>query len=307
MKRSLQIASLRSFERFEIITLQVSRSQILKCAEKIQNRSLETLPLSNPHLVASTMVFRRFVTSFGEITVLYRLTVTFLETYSMTLDDDVSDSSRGLTTVPPLFHGTPTNISVTLNKQTADRKHEVSLSREEYEANGGIHFRMFDENFGRYRNRNVTSAFDDPKTRINRNNKKYRNGTFAAASTLKFLFDPMAGEEKWSRRVFNERLQKRNPADKNDNARTVLSKGKQKKAKALGRLLLKNDSVMKHHEDIQDDYVEDEDDDYSKGVNKKKMNWEDYQNEDGASVMELIALNARHKKHKRRAHKEYLY
>ncbi|CAL7943796.1 unnamed protein product [Xylocopa violacea] len=56
---------------------------------------------------------------------------------------------------------------------------------------------------------------------------------------------------------------------------------------------MKNGS-NKNDEDIQDDYAEDEDD-YFKGVNKNIMNWDDYRNVDGASVMELIALNARHK------------
>ncbi|XP_054014269.1 uncharacterized protein LOC128895570 isoform X2 [Hylaeus anthracinus] len=91
----------------------------------------------------------------------------------------------------------------------------------------------------------------------------------------------------------NGKKEKRN-ADKDDSV--GVPRGKQKKAKELGRLLLNNDSTRKY-EDIHDDYFDDDDDDYFKGANVKKMNWEDYQNEDGPSVMELIALDARHKKH----------
>ncbi|XP_012137030.2 uncharacterized protein LOC105662033 [Megachile rotundata] len=85
----------------------------------------------------------------------------------------------------------------------------------------------------------------------------------------------------------------------NVNRKRNMSRKKQKKAKALGRLLM-NNAASKNYDDIQDDYI-DEDDDYWTGVNRKKMKWEDYRNEDGASVMELIALNARHKTNLRHA------
>ncbi|XP_017789803.1 PREDICTED: uncharacterized protein LOC108572121 [Habropoda laboriosa] len=108
------------------------------------------------------------------------------------------------------------------------------------------------------------------------------------------MLDLLNKEETSSRELFNKRLEKRSANNGNTDTKRDIPRGKQKKIKALRRLLL-NGISNQNNEDIQDDYGEDEDDDYSKGVNKKKMNWDDFQNEDGASVMELIALNVRHK------------
>lgn len=76
------------------------------------------------------------------------------------------------------------------------------------------------------------------------------------------------------------------------------------KAKALGQLLLNNN---KNYENTQDNYIDDDDVGYSKNENRDKMNWENYQNQDGASVMELIALNARHKKYMQQNDGNYYY
>ncbi|XP_043258820.1 uncharacterized protein LOC122401027 [Colletes gigas] len=196
--------------------------------------------------------------------------------YTMIPSHNVSDLSRELTADSP----SSTIISTTFNK------HENSLFHSECKTNNEIRFGS--QNLKGYRNKGVTSTFNDSNSRSKQNDTKYRGAIFTSSDSylLKFLF---------------QRLQKRSAIDKDDHAGNDMSRGKQKKAKALGFLLMNNDST-KNYEDIQDDYVAYEDDDYSKGVNGKKMNWEDYENEDGASVMELIVLDARHKKHRRTAY-----
>ncbi|XP_076639989.1 uncharacterized protein LOC143351848 [Colletes latitarsis] len=204
--------------------------------------------------------------------------------YTMVPSHNVSDLSRELTADLP----SSIIISTTFNKQKIDHKHENLLFHSECKTNNEIRFGAPNQNLKGYRNNGVTSTFNDSNSRSKQNDTNYRGAIFTSSDSylLKFLF---------------QRLQKRSAIDKNDHAGNDASRGKQKKVKALGFLLMNNDST-KNYEDIQDDYVADEDDDYSKGVNGKKMNWEDYENEDGASVMELIALDARHKKHRRTAY-----
>lgn len=212
----------------------------------------------------------------------------------MGLSDDINNSSEGLTVVPPLC-GITKDTSVTLNKQKADHKYDSSLITKAYRMIESIRSTKFNRNLKSYRNKNVISNINDFNLSLKRNNGKHRT-VFLSSLTEK--------GRKWSQHVVDVRLQKRSTVDKDDNVGKGMPIGKQRKAKVLGRLLLNNGSG-KNDKDIQDDYVDDEDDDYSYRVNKKKMNWEDYQNEDGASIMELIALNARHKTYVQPD--EYLY
>lgn len=156
------------------------------------------------------------------------------------------------------------------------------------------------ENSEAYRNRKLLSQVDDSSSSHQINAKhSTKISQIDPNVPLKKCLTGSSQKKNWKYRyVFYERLQKRSATD-NDNGNKGLSNGKQKKAKALGRLLLNNVS-NKNDEDIQDDYIDDDDGDYSDGVNKKKMNWEDYQNEDGSSIMELIALNTRHKTYMQR-------
>nr|XP_012137030.1 PREDICTED: uncharacterized protein LOC105662033 [Megachile rotundata] len=123
---------------------------------------------------------------------------------------------------------------------------------------------------------------------------------------LKYLYSQNVKQREVLSKLFPKLFDLLEESDKhrkrsteNVNRKRNMSRKKQKKAKALGRLLM-NNAASKNYDDIQDDYI-DEDDDYWIGVNRKKMKWEDYRNEDGASVMELIALNARHKTNLRHA------
>ena len=216
------------------------------------------------------------------------------KTYSMGLSDDNSNSSEGLTVVPPLC-GITKETSMTSNKQKADHKYDSSLITKVYRMINSIRSTKFNRNLKSYQNKNVISNINDLNLSLNRNNAKHRTVfTPLNLPVLKFLSSLTERERKWSQHVVDIRLQKRSPVDNDDNVGKGMPIEKQSKAKVLRRLLLNNGSG-KNDKDIQDDYVEDEDDDYSYGVNKKKMNWEDYQNEDGASIMELIALNMRHK------------
>lgn len=66
----------------------------------------------------------------------------------------------------------------------------------------------------------------------------------------------------------------------NANMRKNLPKNKQKNVKVLRRVLKKNISNKN------------EDNSYSKGMNKKKKYWVSFRDEDESSIMELIAFNA---------------
>ena len=212
----------------------------------------------------------------------------------MGLSDDISKSSEGLTVVAPL-RGITNDTSMTLNKQKADHKYDSSLITKAYRMIKSIRSTKFNRNFKSYQNKNVVSNINDLKLSLNRNNAKHRTVfTPLNLPVLRFLSGLTERERKSYQHVVDVRLQKRSTVDKDDNVGKGMPIGKQRKLKVLARLLLNNGSG-KNDKDIQDDYVEDEDDDYSYGINKKKMNWEDYQNEDGASIMELIALNVRHK------------
>lgn len=211
----------------------------------------------------------------------------------MGLSEDINNS-EGLTVVPPLC-GITKDTSVTLNKQKADHKYDSSLITKAHRMIESIRSTKFNRNLKSYRNKNVISNINDLNLSLKGNNAKLRTV---------FLSGLTERGRKWSQHVVDVRLQKRSTVDKDDNVGKGMPIGKQRKAKVLGRLLLNNGSG-KNDKDIQDDYVDDEDDDYSYRVNKKKMNWEDYQNEDGASIMELIALNARHKTYVQPD--EYLY
>ncbi|XP_076686463.1 uncharacterized protein LOC143378522 [Andrena cerasifolii] len=216
------------------------------------------------------------------------------KTYSTGLNDDITDSSEGLTVVPPPC-GITKDTSMTLNKQKADHKYDSSLITKAYRMIKSIRFTKFNRNLKSYQNKNAISNINDLNLSLNRNNAKHRTVfTPLAFPVLKFASGSTERDRKWYQHVADVRLQKRSTVDKDDNVGKNMLIGIQRKAKVLGRLLLNNGSG-KNDNDIQDDYVEDEDDDYSYGVNKKKLNWEDYQNEDGASIMELIALNTRHK------------
>ncbi|CAK9811006.1 hypothetical protein ANTPLA_LOCUS6768 [Anthophora plagiata] len=162
---------------------------------------------------------------------------------------------------------------LTLNKQKTDDKHGNLFA--------DIYYQIYKE-------------LNELNTRTYQDNVDYR-GRF-----LNSLLNALKREEIWPRELFNRRLKERSINNRDTNMKKDIPRGKQKKIKALRRLLL-NRISKKDDEDIQDDYIEDDDDDYSRGVNKKKMNWDDFQNEDGASVMELIALNVRHKSNARPA------
>ncbi|XP_015438398.1 PREDICTED: uncharacterized protein LOC107193465 [Dufourea novaeangliae] len=224
--------------------------------------------------------------------------------YSMVVEDDVNDLSNGLTTFSPLSNEVTKNTYLTLNKQN---KHRGSLVGKEYKPYTEIRSLKISQNDGKHKDQATLLSFND--SAVNKSDAKYRSSVITSPSMclLILLSDSIRKERTLSKHVFDERLRKRNTVDKGDNAINVLSRTKQKKAKALGRLLLNNVS-NKNDEDFQDDYIEDEGDDYSEDENRNKMNWEDYQNEDGATVMELIALDARHKKHMRQTSKnDYLY
>ena len=226
------------------------------------------------------------------------------KTYSTGLNDDTNNSSEELPVVPPLCRVTK-DTSMTVNKQKADHKYDNSLITKAYRMIEPIRSTKFNRNLKSYQNKNVISNINDLNLSLNQNNAKHR--TVFRPLTLPALRSASGLAErgrKWSQHEVDVRLRKRSTVAKDDNVGKGMLIGKQRKAKVLGRLLL-NSGSGKNDEDIQDDYAEDEDDDYSYGVNKKKLNWEDYQNEDGPSIMELIALNARHKTYMQPD--EYLY
>lgn len=141
-----------------------------------------------------------------------------------------------------------------------------------------------------YKQTNFLSPNEDTEANENRNadwevNESNSELHHRSASTSR---NSPEKEQTSSWRLFDERSIKRNRQNRS------MPREKQRKAKVLGRLLM-NNAANRNDEDVQDDYIEEEVDDYFRGVNKKKMNWEAFQNEDGSSVMELIALNARHK------------
>ncbi|XP_034186305.2 uncharacterized protein LOC117607127 [Osmia lignaria lignaria] len=185
------------------------------------------------------------------------LIITFLGIHSANYN-----LSQELTTISPL--------SCDAIKDTSMR-----LNRENYEIQKGIYLLPLNQEFQNHQNINGLKS----------NNLKNHETT---ATSLKSIFELSKEGKEW----FDKSLRKRNVDDTN-NRKKIISKRKQKKAKVLGRLL-RNNIWIKNYEDIQDDYMEDEDD-YSINMSRKKMKWEDFRNEDGASVMELIALNARHK------------
>ena len=226
------------------------------------------------------------------------------KTYSTGLSDDINSSSEGSTVVPPLC-GITKDTSMTLNKQKPGHKYDGSLITKAYRMIKRIRAAKFHRNLESYRKKNVISTINDLHLSLNGDNAKHRT-VFAPLTSpvLSFLSGSTERDRKWSQRVVEVRLQKRSTVDEDDNVGEGTPIGKQRMAKVLGRLLLNNGSG-KIDKDIRDDYVEDEDDDYSYRVNKKKMNWEDYRNEDGATIMELIALNARHKTYMQPD--EYLY
>ncbi|XP_078039524.1 uncharacterized protein LOC144471405 [Augochlora pura] len=195
--------------------------------------------------------------------------------HSTELDGDVNDLSHRLTAVPPLSDEITELTPTTQGKQKANRKYTELVGRP---------------------TRNV--LFDNDRASfLNGNEEKHRGSVpkFPRSPPLKLSPDSTTRERRWPQITFDEQLRERGSSDKNGNAKNGMTRRNQKKAKALGRLLLNNVS-KKNEEDNQDDYLEDDDDDYSKNENRKKMNWEEYRNEDGgASVMELVALNVRHK------------
>lgn len=138
-----------------------------------------------------------------------------------------------------------------------------------------------------------------------RSNKKLTKGSNSNTRLDSPLFDGMEDSnyanlnfDSMHKRRANRSNKRNGNENRNRNGNgslnRELSRAKQKKAKELRRLLMLNASNKRVEED-QDYYDFDQDDDYYKRANKQKMKWEDYQNEDGASVMELIALNDRHK------------
>ena len=175
--------------------------------------------------------------------------------------------SQELTTISPLSFDAIKDTSMRLN-------------RENYELQRGIY-----QEFKNHQNINGLKS----------NNIKNHE---TIHTSLKSIFELSKEGKEWFQQMSDKSLRKRNVGDTN-NRKKIISKRKQKKAKVLGRLL-RNNVWIKNYEDIQDDYMEDEDD-YSINMSRKKMKWEDFRNEDGASVMELIALNARHKTNMRQA------
>lgn len=182
-----------------------------------------------------------------------------------------------------------------LNKPKGNHEHRNAFFHQVYESYNGV-YKVEDsldpgENNGHYKHDNVVSKMIRQNPQLYQTDAKQRGQNYIFTNSL---FDISEKEDASHLKLSKKRLAKRNVNDRSVGSRKGMSKGKQKKAKVLGRLLMIN-AASKNYEDIQDDYVEDEDDDYSKGLSKKKMNWENYQNEDGASVLELIALNTRHK------------
>ncbi|XP_076662095.1 uncharacterized protein LOC143365629 [Halictus rubicundus] len=197
--------------------------------------------------------------------------------YSTEPDGYVDDLSEGFTDLSPLSDEITVYTPTTTSKQKANHKYMELVGRRTSYAS------LFDNDFDSY---------------LNENNEELHNSVTSTpgASLFKLLFDMTTKDRQWPQFVFAQRLRKRDALNTHDNGGNGMTKRDQKKAKALGRLLL-NSVSSRTDEDTQDDYIEDDDDDYTKDANKRRMNWEDYQNEDGASVMELIALNARHKKY----------
>ncbi|XP_033340932.2 uncharacterized protein LOC117228939 [Megalopta genalis] len=194
------------------------------------------------------------------------------KTHSTELYDDANDLSDRLTAFPPLSDEITELTPTIQNKQKANRKYAELVGRPSRNV-------LFDKEFG--------SLPDE--------NKKKEASEFSGSFPFKLSLDLTAKKRQWPQIIFDKRLRKRDLSDKNDHARNGISRRNLTKAQVLGRLLLSNVS-KKNEKDVQDDYIEDDDDDdYSKHKNIKKMNWEDYRNEDGASVMELVALNTRHK------------
>lgn len=128
-------------------------------------------------------------------------------------------------------------------------------------------------------------------------NHKYMElvGRRRSSASLAKVCDATTKGRQWAHFVFVKRLEKRDALDMPDNAGNVATREDQKKAKSSGKALLFN----------QDDDIEDDDEDYAMSENRNRINWENYQNEDGASVMELVALNARHEKYMREKGRYY--
>nr|XP_031830624.1 uncharacterized protein LOC116426172 [Nomia melanderi] len=230
-------------------------------------------------------------------------------TYAMAVSDDVNDLLVELTTFAPLFEEVTENTPMTLNKHRRNLRDLESLFSENNETYKGIHSRIFRQSIKQHENKVLSYDSNDSNLYLNQYATKFHSSITSSTSSplFKLLSNSMSKEGKWPKYTLEKSLKKRNAADKDDDLTNGMSKKNQRKANTLRRLLLNNVS-NKNYEDIQDNYIEDDDDDYFKNLNKKKMNWDDYQNDDGASVMELVALDVRHKKHMREdSQNDYLY
>ncbi|XP_076303603.1 uncharacterized protein LOC143221875 [Lasioglossum baleicum] len=179
--------------------------------------------------------------------------------YSTEPDGDVNDLSEGLTAFSPLSDEIAEHTPTTPSKQKANYKYMELVGR------GRSYAVLFDNNLDAY---------------LNKHNLKLRNSVTSTpgASLFTLLFDTTTKGRQWPQIVFVKRLQERDALDMHDNAGNGMTRRDRKKAKALGQLLL-NNVPNRNYENIQDDYIED-DDDYTKNGNRQKMNWADFQNED---------------------------
>ncbi|XP_076246506.1 uncharacterized protein LOC143186683 [Calliopsis andreniformis] len=184
------------------------------------------------------------------------------------------------------------------NKQERNYNHQNSLFGKKYKMHGVNDFSKPNGNLEPHRNKSLIRHLNNPNSQLHQISANYAKVDSDLNAFLLRLSD-LSRKEKWRfQHIFKKKVQKRSAFDEADNRKKGLSKGKQRKVKALGHLLQNNIS-NKSKDDPQDDYIDDDDDTYWNSVNRKKMNWEDYQNQDGASIMELIALNTRHKTYMR--------